>query len=53
MVCKHMVCNTSTTYSDVIYLYICTNYCNTAMFSVMYPAWKVKVDDLGFPKDTQ
>jgi hypothetical protein len=48
-----MVCKTSTIYSDVTYLYICTNYCNIAMSSVMYPAQNVKVNDSGFSKDTR
>ena len=48
-----MVCNTSATYSDAIYLYICTNCCNTAILLVMYLARKGNVDDSGFPKDTR
>ena len=28
--------------------YICINFCNTMMSSVMYPAQKEKVDDSGF-----
>jgi hypothetical protein len=40
-----MVCKTFAVYFDV---YICINYYNTVMPSVMYPARKDKVDDLGF-----
>ena len=47
-----MVCKTSAIYSDVTYLCICTNCCNTAMSSVMDPTQKKKVDDLGFTEDT-
>ena len=48
-----MVCKTSAIYSDVTCLCICANYYNTAMSSVMDPAPKKKVDDLGFPEDTR
>jgi hypothetical protein len=50
MICKPMVI--SLPLITLMY-HICTNCCNTAMFSVIDPARKKNVDDSGFLEDTR